>query len=50
MILLGDQNQLPITQSVSLTRNTHLDQSLFTRLIRLGVPHVAIVQSVTKRM
>ena len=43
MILLGDHNQLPpITQSVDLARTTHLDQSLFARLIRLGVPHVTL--------
>lgn len=43
MILLGDHNQLPpITQSVDLARTTHLDQSLFARLVRLGVPRVTL--------
>ena len=43
MILLGDHNQLPpIVQSPSLAHSTHLDQSLFTRLIRLGVPHITL--------
>ena len=43
MILLGDHNQLPpITQSVDLARITHLDQSLFARLVRLDVPRVTL--------
>ena len=43
VILLGDHNQLPpITQSVSLARVTNFDQSLFARLIRLGVPHIQL--------
>lgn len=43
MILLGDHNQLPpIVQSIPLAHINHLDQSLFTRFIRLGVPHITL--------
>lgn len=43
VILLGDHNQLPpITQNVALAQATNFNQSLFARLIRLGVPHVQL--------
>eukprot|EP00727_Mastigamoeba_balamuthi_P011438 m51a1_g6917 putative intron-binding protein aquarius (1361) ;mRNA; r:132672-138053 len=39
VILIGDHNQLPpIVASQALAAFSHLDQSLFARLVRLGVP------------
>jgi len=39
--LIGDHNQLPpIVKNISFSNYSNLDQSLFTRLIRLGVPTI----------
>jgi hypothetical protein len=39
MVFLGDHNQLPpVVKNTALQKYGHLDQSLFTRLVRLGVP------------
>jgi intron-binding protein aquarius len=39
--LIGDHNQLPpVVKNVSFSRYSNLDQSLFSRLIRLGVPSI----------
>lgn len=43
--LIGDHNQLPpVIQNMSFAKYSHLDQSLFSRLIRLGVPHIQLDQ------
>eukprot|EP00736_Rhodelphis_marinus_P000969 Rmarinus@m.28958 len=43
IILLGDHHQLPpIVQNMALAKYSHLDQSMFSRLVRLGVPHVEL--------
>ncbi|KAG7398478.1 hypothetical protein PHYBOEH_011099 [Phytophthora boehmeriae] len=43
VVLLGDSKQLPpVVKSLALKNYAHFDQSLFTRLLRLGVPHVAL--------
>ena len=42
-ILIGDHFQLPpIVQSIAIQKYSKLDQSLFTRFIRLGVPYVLL--------
>ncbi len=41
--MLGDHNQLPpVVKNASFSKFSNLDQSLFTRLIRLGVPYVQL--------
>lgn len=43
VILLGDHHQLPpIIQNMALQRYSRLDQSMFTRLVRLGLPVVQL--------
>eukprot|EP01133_Synstelium_polycarpum_P013350 gene13350-15703_t len=43
LVLIGDHNQLPpVVKNAALQRFSHLDQSLFGRLIRLGVPHIQL--------
>ena len=43
VVYLGDANQLPpIVQSPVLAHIAHLDQSLFARLLRLGVPSIQL--------
>ncbi|KAJ3213844.1 hypothetical protein HDU67_002387 [Dinochytrium kinnereticum] len=43
VVLIGDQNQLPpIVKNVAISRYGNLEQSLFTRLLRLGVPAVGL--------
>lgn len=45
VMLIGDHHQLPPVIKHQLIRKfSHLDQSLFTRFIRLGVPHVLLDQ------
>ncbi|TKR61786.1 hypothetical protein L596_028850 [Steinernema carpocapsae] len=42
-IMIGDHNQLPpIVQNVACQKYSNLEQSLFARFIRLGVPHVQL--------
>ncbi|KAI6217229.1 hypothetical protein M3Y99_01779400 [Aphelenchoides fujianensis] len=42
-IMIGDHNQLPpVVQNVAYQKYANLEQSLFTRFIRLGVPHVQL--------
>jgi len=42
-ILVGDHNQLPpVVKNKSLSRSSNLEQSLFTRLIRLGAPYIEL--------
>ena len=41
--LMGDHNQLPpVVKNTSFAKFSNLDQSLFSRLIRLGVPYVQL--------
>ena len=41
--LMGDHNQLPpVIKNLSFSKFSNLDQSLFTRLIRLGVPYTQL--------
>lgn len=41
--LIGDHNQLPpVVKNVSFSKFSRYDQSLFTRLIRLGVPSIEL--------
>ena len=43
VVLLGDHQQLPpVIKNRTFASYSHLDQSLFSRLIRLGLPHVAL--------
>jgi intron-binding protein aquarius len=41
--LLGDHNQLPpVVKNASFSKFSNLDQSMFSRLIRLGVPYIQL--------
>jgi len=41
--LIGDHNQLPpVVKNQSFSRYSHYDQSLFSRLVRLGVPSIEL--------
>ncbi|KAG3119816.1 RNA helicase aquarius [Phytophthora idaei] len=43
VVLMGDAKQLPpVVKSLALKNYARFDQSLFTRLLRLGVPHIAL--------
>ncbi|KAK1931715.1 RNA helicase aquarius [Phytophthora citrophthora] len=43
VVLMGDAKQLPpVVKSLALKNYSHLNQSLFTRLLRLGVPPVVL--------
>lgn len=43
VVLIGDDNQLPpVVKNEAFQRYSNLDQSLFARFIRLGVPHVLL--------
>lgn len=43
VVLIGDHNQLPpVVQNISYQKFGRLDQSLFTRFIRLSVPHITL--------
>lgn len=43
IVLIGDHNQLPpIVQNMVFQKFGKLDQSLFARLVKLGVPHVTL--------
>jgi intron-binding protein aquarius len=43
--LIGDHHQLPpVVKNMALQKYSNLDQTLFTRFIRLGVPHVLLDQ------
>lgn len=42
-LLMGDHNQLPpIIQNMTLAKYSNLDQSMFARLIRMGVPYIQL--------
>lgn len=43
VVLIGDDNQLPpVVKNESFQRYSNLDQSMFARFVRLGVPHVLL--------
>eukprot|EP00009_Paramoeba_aestuarina_P014224 CAMPEP_0201526470 /NCGR_PEP_ID=MMETSP0161_2-20130828/31941_1 /ASSEMBLY_ACC=CAM_ASM_000251 /TAXON_ID=180227 /ORGANISM="Neoparamoeba aestuarina, Strain SoJaBio B1-5/56/2" /LENGTH=560 /DNA_ID=CAMNT_0047926877 /DNA_START=147 /DNA_END=1829 /DNA_ORIENTATION=- len=43
VVLIGDHNQLPpVIKNKHFQRHCKLDQSLFTRLVRLGVPYIEL--------
>jgi len=43
IVLIGDHNQLPpVVKNMALQKYAHLDQSLFTRFVRLGNPLVQL--------
>jgi len=43
VVLIGDHMQLPpVVKHAAFQKYSHLDQSLFTRFIRLGVPYVLL--------
>ena len=43
MTLIGDHHQLPpVVKNMAFQRYSHLDQSLFTRFVRLGSPFIQL--------
>ncbi len=43
MVLIGDHNQLPpVVKNMAFQRYARMDQSLFTRFVRLGVPTITL--------
>ncbi|EFN59246.1 hypothetical protein CHLNCDRAFT_29663 [Chlorella variabilis] len=43
VILIGDHHQLPpVVKNMAIQQYSHLDQSLFTRFIRLGTPYIEL--------
>lgn len=43
LILIGDHHQLPpVVQNMAFAKYAHLDQSLFTRFVRLGTPYIEL--------
>ena len=41
--LIGDHNQLPpVVKNMAFQKYSHLDQSLFARFVRLGMPYVQL--------
>jgi intron-binding protein aquarius len=43
VILIGDHHQLPpVVKNHAFQKYSHLDQPLFTRFVRLGVPYVEL--------
>ena len=43
VVLIGDHNQLPpVVKNMTLRQTSNLEQSLFTRLIRLGTPYIEL--------
>ncbi|KAF5195306.1 Rna helicase aquarius [Thalictrum thalictroides] len=42
-ILIGDHHQLPpVVKNIAFQKYSHMDQSLFTRFIRLGIPYIEL--------
>lgn len=42
-ILIGDHHQLPpVVKNMAFQKYSHMDQSLFTRFIRLGIPYIEL--------
>eukprot|EP01006_Ploeotia_vitrea_P028264 TRINITY_DN60985_c0_g1_i1.p1 TRINITY_DN60985_c0_g1~~TRINITY_DN60985_c0_g1_i1.p1 ORF type:complete len:618 (+),score=117.05 TRINITY_DN60985_c0_g1_i1:783-2636(+) len=43
VVLIGDHNQLPpVVKNMAFQKYSHMDQSLFTRFVRLGVPTIQL--------
>lgn len=43
MVLIGDHHQLPpVVKNMAFQKYSHLDQSLFTRFVRLGTPYLEL--------
>eukprot|EP00803_Ostreobium_quekettii_P001943 evm.model.scf_2381.2 EVM.evm.TU.scf_2381.2 scf_2381:10191-21993(-) len=43
VVLIGDHHQLPpVVKNMAFQKYSHLDQSLFTRFVRLGVPYIEL--------
>ena len=43
MTLIGDHHQLPpVVKNMAFQKYSHLDQSLFTRFVRLGTPYLEL--------
>lgn len=41
--MIGDHHQLPpVVQNVAFQKYSNMEQSLFARFVRLGVPHVLL--------
>lgn len=50
VILIGDHHQLPpVVKNMAFQKYSHLDQSLFTRFVRLGTPYVQLNAQVPSR-
>lgn len=48
--LIGDHNQLPpVVKNMAFQKYSHLDQSLFARFVRLGMPYVQLNAQVCLR-
>ncbi|RVW89793.1 Intron-binding protein aquarius [Vitis vinifera] len=42
-ILIGDHHQLPpVVKNMAFQKYSHMDQSLFTRFVRLGIPYIEL--------
>ncbi|KAK9233315.1 hypothetical protein WN943_023564 [Citrus x changshan-huyou] len=42
-ILIGDHHQLPhVVKNMAFQKCSHMDQSLFTRFVRLGIPYIEL--------
>ena len=43
VVLIGDHHQLPpVVKNMAFQKYSHLDQSLFTRFVRLGTPYLEL--------
>ena len=43
VVLIGDHHQLPpVVKNMAFQKFSHLDQSLFTRFVRLGTPYIQL--------
>ena len=41
--MIGDHHQLPpVVKNMAFQKYAHLDQSLFTRFVRLGIPYLEL--------